>query len=82
MKKGKRYVESAKLVDRTNLYDVDEAVSILKKTASAKFDETVEAHILSLIHIFIWMMEIMKHMSIPKMNIKGFRGRSFGCALL
>ena len=45
MKKGKRYVESAKLVDRTNLYDVDEAVSILKKTASAKFDETVEAHI-------------------------------------
>ena len=45
MKKGKRYVESAKLVDRTNLYDVDEAVSILKKTASAKFDETIEAHI-------------------------------------
>ena len=30
MKKGKRYVESAKLVDRTNLYDVDEAVSILR----------------------------------------------------
>ncbi len=45
MKKGKRYVESAKLVDRANLYDVDEAVSILKKTASAKFDETLEAHI-------------------------------------
>lgn len=45
MKKGKRYVESAKLVDCTNLYDVDEAVSILKKTASAKFDETIEAHI-------------------------------------
>ena len=45
MKKGKRYVESAKLVDRTNLYDVDEAVSILEKTASAKFDETIEAHI-------------------------------------
>ena len=45
MKKGKRYVESAKLVDRTNLYDVEEAVSIIKKTASAKFDETIEAHI-------------------------------------
>jgi large subunit ribosomal protein L1 len=45
MKKGKRYVESAKLVDRATLYDVDEAVSILKKTASAKFDETIEAHI-------------------------------------
>lgn len=45
MKKGKRYVESAKLVDRANLYDVEEAVSLLKKTASAKFDETVECHI-------------------------------------
>ena len=45
MKKGKRYVESANLVDRTNLYDVEEAVSIIKKTANAKFDETIEAHI-------------------------------------
>ena len=45
MKKGKRYVESAKLVDRTNLYDVEEAVIIIKKTANAKFDETIEAHI-------------------------------------
>ena len=45
MKKGKRYVESAKLVDRTNLYDVEEAVSIIKKTSNAKFDETIEAHI-------------------------------------
>lgn len=45
MKKGKRYAESAKLVDRTNLYDVEEAVAIVKKAASAKFDETVEAHI-------------------------------------
>ena len=45
MTKGKRYVESAKLVDRTNLYDVEEAVSIIKKTANAKFDETIEAHI-------------------------------------
>ena len=45
MKKGKRYVESAKLVDRATLYDVDEAVSILKKTANAEFNETIEAHI-------------------------------------
>ena len=45
MKKGKRYAEAAKLVDRTNLYDVKEAVEIVKKSASAKFDETVEAHI-------------------------------------
>ena len=45
MKRGKRNVESAKLVDRANLYDVNEAVSILKKTANAKFDETIEAHI-------------------------------------
>ena len=45
MKKGKRYVEATKLVDRTNLYDVEDAVALVKKAASAKFDETVEAHI-------------------------------------
>ena len=45
MKKGKRYAEAAKLVDKTSVYDVEEAVSIVKKSASAKFDETVEAHI-------------------------------------
>jgi large subunit ribosomal protein L1 len=45
MKKGKRYVESAKLVDRANLYEVEEAVGIIKKAANAKFDETIEAHI-------------------------------------
>ena len=45
MKKGKRYVEAAKLVDRAATYDVAEAVSLVKKSASAKFDETVEAHI-------------------------------------
>jgi large subunit ribosomal protein L1 len=45
MKRGKRYAEAAKLIDRSNLYDVDEAVAIIKKSASAKFDETVEVHI-------------------------------------
>ncbi len=45
MKKGKRYVEAAKLIDKAAAYDVDEAVSLVKKSASAKFDETVEAHI-------------------------------------
>ena len=45
MKKGKRYVEAAKLVDRTATYEVEEAVSLVKKTAVAKFDETVEVHI-------------------------------------
>ena len=39
MKKGKKYVESAKLVDRAALYDVDEAVSLIKQTAKANFDE-------------------------------------------
>ena len=45
MKKGKKYTESAKLVDRTKVYDTEEAISLVKKTACAKFDETVEAHI-------------------------------------
>ncbi len=45
MSKGKKYAEVAKLVDRSKLYDTDEAVSLVKKTAVAKFDETVEAHI-------------------------------------
>ncbi|MBR1816104.1 MAG: 50S ribosomal protein L1 [Lachnospiraceae bacterium] len=44
MKKGKRYTEAAKLIEKTNLYDLEEAVSLVKKSASAKFDETIEAH--------------------------------------
>ena len=45
MKHGKKYVESAKLVDKTKLYEVAEALELATKTASAKFDETVEMHI-------------------------------------
>ena len=45
MKHGKKYLETAKAVDRTRLYDPDEAIALVKKTAVAKFDETIEAHI-------------------------------------
>ena len=45
MKRGKKYVEAAKAIDRGTLYDVADAVSLVKKTAVAKFDETIEAHI-------------------------------------
>ncbi|BBF44474.1 LSU ribosomal protein L1p [Lachnospiraceae bacterium KM106-2] len=45
MKRGKKYVEAAKLIDRAAFYDVEEAVSLVKKSAVAKFDETIEAHI-------------------------------------
>ena len=45
MKRGKRYVEAAKTIDRATLYDAPEAISLVKKAASAKFDETIEAHI-------------------------------------
>ncbi len=45
MKHGKKYMETAKAVDRAKLYDPDEAISLVKKAAVAKFDETIEAHI-------------------------------------
>lgn len=41
-KRGKRYQEAAKLVDKSKQYDIAEAVTLLKETAKAKFDETVE----------------------------------------
>ena len=42
MKTGKKYSDSIKLIDRTKLYDPEEAVTLVKQTAKAKFDETVE----------------------------------------
>ncbi len=45
MKHGKKYVDSAKLVDRTTFYDVNEALDLVVKTGKAKFDETVELHV-------------------------------------
>ena len=45
MKRGKKYIETAKLVDRTVQYDTADAISLVKKVAVAKFDETIEAHI-------------------------------------
>ena len=45
MKHGKKYNDAAKLIDRTKLYEPEEAVALIKKTATAKFDETVELNI-------------------------------------
>lgn len=45
MKHGKKYSEAAKLIDRAAQYEASEAISLVKKTAIAKFDETVELHI-------------------------------------
>ena len=45
MFRGKKYKDSAKLVDRAKLYDTAEAMNLVTQTAKAKFDETVEAHI-------------------------------------
>ena len=45
MKRGKKYIEAAKQIQRGNLYEKAEAISLVKKAAVAKFDETIEAHI-------------------------------------
>ena len=45
MKHGKKYVDSAKLIDRSNQYEVNEALDLVVKTGKAKFDETVEVHV-------------------------------------
>ena len=45
MKHGKKYNESAKMIDRATFYELEDAVALAKKAATAKFDETVEVHI-------------------------------------
>ena len=45
MKRGKKYLEAAKTIDRATSYDTEEAISLAKKAAVAKFDETIEVHI-------------------------------------
>ena len=45
MKHGKKYTEASKLVDRSTFYEPNEAIALVKKAATAKFDETVEVHI-------------------------------------
>ena len=45
MKRGKKYTEKAKLVEKATLYDTEDAIKLVQDTSVAKFDETVEAHI-------------------------------------
>ena len=45
MKRGKKYIEAAKQIERGNLYEKADAIALVKKSAVAKFDETIEAHI-------------------------------------
>ena len=46
MFRGKKYQDSTKLVDKTKLYEVNEALDLVTKTAKAKFDETIEVHVM------------------------------------
>lgn len=45
MKRGKKYLDKVKLVDRAMLYDTSDAIDLVQKTSGAKFDETIEAHV-------------------------------------
>ncbi len=45
MKRGKNYLEKVKKVDKTKLYDLNEAIALVKENATAKFDETIEMHL-------------------------------------
>ena len=45
MKRGKKYLDAAKSIDRAAQYDTEEAIALVKKSATAKFDETIECHI-------------------------------------
>jgi len=45
VQKGKNYLDSAKLIEKSKLYDLDEALDLVVKTAKAKFDETIEVHV-------------------------------------
>ena len=45
MKRGKKYLDAVKSYDKTAVYDTEDAIKLVKSTATAKFDETVEAHI-------------------------------------
>jgi len=45
LKKGKNYLDSAKLIEKSKLYELDEALDLVVKTAKAKFDETIEVHV-------------------------------------
>ena len=45
MKRGKKYQDAVKAFDKANLYDVADAISIVRKNATAKFDETIELHL-------------------------------------
>ena len=51
MKHGKKYVDGAKLIERSRLYDTQEALDLCVKTGTAKFDETVEVHAVSYTHL-------------------------------
>ena len=76
MKHGKHYVEAAKLIDRTKVYDPQEALELCCKTARAKFDETVE--LLTLLCMWLLKKNVSPIIIIIALFIVGIAGHVVG----
>ena len=77
MKRGKKYLEKSKLVDKANLYDLDAACALIPQVSTAKFDETVEAHIRlgvdSRLEVLLFSLTVLVRLSVFSYSLRVLR---------